>query len=215
MPIEKPNDSSEEKSVINNRSALALVLLLSSCSPSIQKQAPATPDSNFQINPQSLQIAIEDPPPLVTPEPLTMDAEQLTLPESELPEKYKEFGEWVSTKLSSEEGALRGIITAKYKGRNLRLGLVYYGKRAWQYVYDPIVINNDLKKIFGFNIRGPKEYLRKPPVDLYPTFEVPNNEDGKFVHVVHRHMQMSGLLKKLQIAWESERGAILKKAKSE
>lgn len=189
---------------------LALILLLSSCSPSTQKQLPTTPDPAVRADrkhlPLDTMIVNEAPKP-----PLPMQIWLENVWADLFPEEYEEFSEWVATKLSKDEGILKGIITADYKGQDLRVALVNYGDRQWQYIYDSIVMNDDLKKIFGFNAQAPKEYLENPPIDLYPTFEVPENVDEKFIHTVHRHMQMSGLLKKLQIAWESEKGVKVKK----
>lgn len=208
MPINKPDNLNEEKDVYNSRVALALVLLLSSCSPSAQQQVPTTPELIVKTDPQpeSPQIAPE------TFRPMTISM-SLKLPplEFRVPPEYEEFSNWVSTKICKEEGLLRGIITAQYKDQDLRVAMVNYGDKAWQYIYDPIIMNDDLKRIFGFKIEGPKEYLKNPPADLFPTFRVPEKEDVRFVHTVQRHMQTSGLLKKLKIAWESEKGVPIKK----
>jgi len=209
MPINKPDNSKEERGIFNNRAALTIALLLSSCSTSAQQQPPTTPDpavKNRQHLPLDTMIVNEAPKP-----PLPMQIWLENVWADQFPEEYEEFSEWVATKLSKDEGLLKGIITADYKGQDLRVALVNYGDRQWQYIYDSIVMNYDLKKIFGFNVQAPKEYLESPPVDLYPTFEVPENVDEKFVRTVHRHMQMSGLLKKLQIVWESKDGVKVKK----
>ena len=212
MPTNKPEKPYEGSDIYDNRAMLALILLLSSCSPSTQQQSPTTPESIVRTDPQpeSPQIAPETFRPMTISVPL-----RLPPLEFRVPPEYEEFSEWVSTKLWKDEGLLRGIITAQYKNQDFRVAMVNYGDREWQYIYNPIIMNNDLKKIFGFNIEGPKEYLKDPPVDLYPAFRVPEKEDARFVHTVQGHMQTSGLLKKLKIVWESEKGVLVKKTKAE
>lgn len=125
---------------------------------------------------------------------------------------HQEFIDWVSTKLRYEEGLLRGIITAKYKGKTLRVALIYYGDMSWQYIYDPIILNSDMKAIFGFYLTGGIiENNDQAVEDNYPTFEVPEDQSKKFVKVVHRHMKLSNLLEDLEIIWKSEEGSPISK----
>lgn len=69
MSINKPSGRSAENKLLDNRAALALVLLLSSCSPSAQQQPPTTPEpivdaekeaEEFLDGNKEIQVSIPD-----------------------------------------------------------------------------------------------------------------------------------------------------------
>ena len=181
-------------------------LILFGCGAS-QKEVNTPPSAN---DPQGFVTSIENTPGDSAPK---LDiAIGNVIPPTECPPEFREFADWTATKLSHEKGLLRGIITGRYKGRDLRVGLVYYGNRAWQYVYDPIILNSDMRAVFGFWLESDLlENNDQAVKDNYPTFQVPEKEDKKFVEVVYRHMKYSGLVDDLEISWETSLGEILEK----